>query len=90
MLIAHWDSESYPPGEYEFRATAYDLAGNSATTQSRAGGAAMQLRSPLKVATTLNAGLGRARRRAPSPTGTGSPTAGAWSRGGERRSPGSG
>ncbi len=59
MLIARWDSESYPPGEYEFRATAYDLAGNPASTPSRAGGAAMRLRSPLKVATTLLAGLGR-------------------------------
>src|SRR4051794_5136645 len=58
-LIARWDSESYPPGEYEFRATTYDLAGNSASTLSRAGGGAMWLPSPLKVATTLRADLGR-------------------------------
>jgi len=57
-LTARWDSEAYPPGEYEFRATAFDIAGNSASTASRAGGAAMRLRSPLKVATTLLAGFG--------------------------------
>jgi hypothetical protein len=56
-LIARWDSEAAPPGEYEFRATAFDRAGNSASTSSRRDGAAMRLRSPLKVATTLSAGL---------------------------------
>ncbi|MFL5899939.1 MAG: hypothetical protein ACJ75S_01895 [Solirubrobacterales bacterium] len=60
-LTAHWDSEAYPPGEYEFRATAYDLAGNSASTPSRAGGTAMRLHSPLKVATRLVGGFGRGR-----------------------------
>lgn len=59
LLIARWDSESYAPGEYEFRATVYDLAGNSRSTLSRASGAEMRLRSPLKVATTLLAGFGR-------------------------------
>jgi hypothetical protein len=58
-LTARWDSESYPSGEYEFRATAYDRAGNSSSTAARGGGAAMRLRSPLKVATTLQAGFGR-------------------------------
>jgi hypothetical protein len=58
-LTARWDSESYPPGNYEFRATAYDLAGNPASTLSRASGAEMRLRSPLKVATALLAGFGR-------------------------------
>jgi hypothetical protein len=53
LLRAHWDSEAYPPGEYEFRATAYDLAGNSASSQSRGDGSPMRLPSPLKVATTL-------------------------------------
>ena len=28
-LSARWDSDAYPAGEYEFRATAYDMAGNS-------------------------------------------------------------
>jgi hypothetical protein len=60
-LTARWDSEAYPPGEYEFRATVFDLAGNSASTLSREGGGGMRLRSPLKTATTLAAGFGRNR-----------------------------
>jgi hypothetical protein len=58
-LVARWDSESFPPGEYEFRATAFDRAGNPASTSSRGGEAAMRLRSPLKVATTLSASFRR-------------------------------
>ncbi len=58
-LRARWDSEAYPPGEYEFRAAVYDLAGNSNSTASRANGSPMRLRNPLKVATTLSASLGR-------------------------------
>jgi hypothetical protein len=58
-LIARWDSEVAPPGEYEFRAAAFDRAGNSASTLSRSGGAAMRLRSPLKVTTALGAGFRR-------------------------------
>ncbi len=52
-LSARWDSGAYPAGEYEFRAIAYDKAGNSETTLERASGAAMRLRAPLKVATRL-------------------------------------
>lgn len=60
-LRARWDSEAFPPGEYEFRATVYDLAGNSASTSSRGNGSPMRLHNPLKVATTLSASLaGRA------------------------------
>lgn len=58
-LRARWDSEANPPGEYEFRASVYDLAGNQASTVNRSGGSAMRLRSPLKVATTLIADTGR-------------------------------
>lgn len=75
-LVARWDSEACPPGEYEFRATAYDLAGNSASTLSRAGGTAMRLRSPLKVATTLLAGLGRNRASGTVAYGHGAPYTG--------------
>jgi hypothetical protein len=53
LLHARWDSAAYPAGEYEFRATAYDRAGNAATTTSRAGGAPMRLSGPLKVPVTL-------------------------------------
>lgn len=57
-LSAKWDSESYPAGEYEFRATAHDRAGNAASTVSRADGANMQLRNPLKIPTRLVANIG--------------------------------
>jgi hypothetical protein len=53
MLSARWNSEAYPPGEYEFRATVRDRAGNLSSTVNRGNGAAMRLRSPLKIATTL-------------------------------------
>lgn len=58
-LRARWDSDAHPAGEYEFRATAFDLAGNAASTLSRGNGTAMRLRSPLKVATTLLTDAGR-------------------------------
>jgi len=57
-LHARWDSEAYPPGEYEFRAIAYDLAGNSTLTLGRGNGSPMRLHNPLKVATTLIASSG--------------------------------
>ena len=53
VLRARWDSSAHPPGEYEFRATAFDLAGNATATTTRAGGAPMRLSAPLKVATKL-------------------------------------
>jgi hypothetical protein len=53
VLRAHWDSFAYPPGEYEFRAIAFDLAGNATTTTTRTGGAPMRLSAPLKVPTKL-------------------------------------
>jgi hypothetical protein len=59
LLRARWDSDAYPPGEYEFRAIAYDRAGNSASTLSRTGGSPMRLHSPLKVTTTLRTALDR-------------------------------
>jgi hypothetical protein len=59
LLRARWDSDSYPAGEYEFRAVVYDEAGNSASTGSRGSGSAMRLRSPLKVATKLFADSGQ-------------------------------
>jgi hypothetical protein len=53
LLRARWDSEAYPPGEYEFRATAYDAAGNSASSSSKSDGSLMRLANPLKIATRL-------------------------------------
>jgi hypothetical protein len=58
-LRARWDSAAYPPGEYEFRAVAYDVAGNAAMTTRRRNGAPMRLRNPLKQATRLIARIGR-------------------------------
>ena len=52
-LRARWDSSAYPAGEYEFRATAYDAAGNAAVSLQRADGAAMRLQGPLKVPVKL-------------------------------------
>ena len=67
QLRARWDSDAYPPGNYEFRATAFDVAGNSVVTERRAGGAAMVLSNPLKATTRLSAGF---RGRAPALSGT--------------------
>ena len=47
---AHWDSDSYPAGEYEFRATGYDAAGNSVTTGRRTNGTSMLLAKPIEGA----------------------------------------
>jgi hypothetical protein len=57
-LRARWDSSSYPPGPYEFRATAYDLAGNATSSVLRSNGSQMLLRAPLKTIATLTAGFG--------------------------------
>lgn len=52
-LSTHWDSSAYPAGEYEFRATAYDAAGNVTVSLDRADGTAMRLDGPLKVPVKL-------------------------------------
>ncbi|MGN6274614.1 MAG: carboxypeptidase-like regulatory domain-containing protein [Solirubrobacterales bacterium] len=57
-LVARWGSDSYPPGNYEFRAIGYDLAGNAASGTLRSDGAKMVLPSPLKTPATLSAGFG--------------------------------
>jgi hypothetical protein len=57
VLRARWDSEAYPRGEYEFRAVAYDAAGNSASSLSKGDGTPMRLSNPLKIATTLFSGF---------------------------------
>jgi hypothetical protein len=52
-LRTRWDSFAYPAGEYEFRAVAFDLAGNETVATTRAGGSPMRLSAPLKVPTKL-------------------------------------
>jgi len=56
-LIARWDSDSYPAGKYEFIATGFDVAGNSASGDSRARGGRMVLVNPLKTQVTLRSRL---------------------------------
>jgi hypothetical protein len=56
-LLAHWDSDSYPPGKYEFLATGYDRADNAGTGGDRAHGAKMVLVNPLKTPTRLELGF---------------------------------
>jgi hypothetical protein len=53
LLRARWDSEADPPGLYEFRAIAYDAAGNSASSSSKGDGSPMRLSNPLKIAARL-------------------------------------
>ena len=57
-LTARWDSDSYPPGRYEFLATGFDLAGNAGTGVNRDRGGKMTLTNPLKVPLSLEAGFG--------------------------------
>jgi hypothetical protein len=59
-LAARWNSDDFPPGTYEFRATGYDAAGNAARTERRADGAAMILRNPIKLPTAIDSGFGGA------------------------------
>jgi hypothetical protein len=56
-LVARWDSDSYPPGKYEFLATGFDLAGNAGTGTGRERGGTMVLVSPLKTPAFLEAGF---------------------------------
>ena len=57
-LVAQWDSDAFPSGTYEFRATAYDAAGNTSTTEQRVNGSRMLLVNPLKSQTRIEAGFG--------------------------------
>jgi hypothetical protein len=52
-LVAHWDSDSYPPGKYEFLATGFDVAGNAAAGTDRDRGGRMVLVNPLKTPVSL-------------------------------------
>jgi hypothetical protein len=57
-LLAIWDSDSYPPGSYEFEAIAYDAAGNRTVADRRLGGSPMVLSNPVKTPTSLATGFG--------------------------------
>jgi hypothetical protein len=57
-LVARWDSDDYPRGDYEFRAVGYDLAGNSAASTLGSAGAPLVLRNPVKRVARLAFGFG--------------------------------
>ncbi len=57
-VSARVNSVAYPPGEYEFRLAARDVAGNEAATNKRANGEPMVLSFPLRAPVTLEANLG--------------------------------
>jgi hypothetical protein len=57
-LLARWDSDAFPPGTYEFRATGYDAAGNVADSERRGNGTRVVLMNPLKKPTAIAAGFG--------------------------------
>ena len=52
------DSRAYPPGRYELRAEAADVAGNAAATTSRANGEPMVVNLPLRESVRLDAHVG--------------------------------
>jgi hypothetical protein len=56
-LVARWDSDSYPPGKYEFLATGFDAAGNAGSGTNRVHGGRMVLVNPLKTPVSLTAKL---------------------------------
>jgi hypothetical protein len=56
-LVARWSSDAYPDGTYEFKATAFDAAGNSAGSDRRVDGARMVLANPLKTPTAIRVGV---------------------------------
>lgn len=60
-LVARWDSDSYPPGRYEFLATGFDAGGNAGTGTQRSDGSRMVLANPLKTQVKLAARLSRLR-----------------------------
>ncbi|MCW2989165.1 MAG: hypothetical protein JWM24_2103 [Solirubrobacterales bacterium] len=57
-LVARWNSDAFPAGTYEFKATGYDVAGNATSSDRRANGARFVLANPLKGQTEIAAGFG--------------------------------
>jgi hypothetical protein len=60
-LVARWNSDDFPHGPYEFRATGYDTAGNAASSTLGAGGAPFVLTDPVKRVARLAFGFGAGR-----------------------------
>ena len=75
-LRARVDSASYPPGRYEFKAEASDVAGNAAESVSRANGEPMVLSFPLREPVRLSTHMPGGSPRQTVPYGTDSRVAG--------------
>jgi hypothetical protein len=58
-LVARWSSDDFPHGSYEFRATGYDAARNSATNRD-GDGPALVLQNPVKREARVAFGFGGA------------------------------
>lgn len=58
VLDARWSSDDYPPGDYEFRVTGFDAAGNPAVTGRRSDGSPMILHNPIKAPARIASGFG--------------------------------
>jgi 5-hydroxyisourate hydrolase-like protein (transthyretin family) len=56
-LVTRIDDVSLPAGEYQLRATATDLAGNEASSESRVDGSPMKVTLPLRTATSIGASV---------------------------------
>jgi hypothetical protein len=56
-LVTHVEDATLPAGEYQLRATATDRAGNQAASESRLDGQPMKVTLPLRVATSVDAGV---------------------------------
>lgn len=56
-LVTRVDDASLPPGDYDLRATVHDQANNLAGTDRRLDGQPMRLRLPLRIATSMRAGV---------------------------------
>jgi len=55
-LLTRIDDATLPAGEYELRATAHDQAGNLASTSQRLDGQPMNVKLPLRIASSVRAG----------------------------------
>jgi hypothetical protein len=65
-LVTRVDDAMLPNGEYELRATAHDQAGNLASTSQRLDGQPMKVKLPLRIFSSVRAGVieKRVRRKA--------------------------
>lgn len=56
-LVTRVDDAALPSGEYELRATAHDQAGNLASTSQRLDGQPMKVKLPLRIGSSVRAGV---------------------------------